>query len=665
MSPSSQTPPPTGLSSNKPSKMHWFKNLFSKSKPGPKLSSNLKDATSNASAPALISGHGNTGLDVPASSRANASLDLHAADTTPAISTEAHEVQPSVGKQVASAAWSVTKASAKIAETVFTGTPFNILLPALNKMFEIIDQIIENKESIAQLLLPLVERLDIVKAFKDEQLKVASAAWSVTKATAKIAETVFTGTSFNILLPALNKVFEIIDQIIENEESIAQLLLPLTERLDIVKAFKGQQLKIAGIGPSVERFSRTLDNVTIKLKNMHDEGLIKRAWHYDQHPEDLDKIFQEIDEATKNLQHPEDLNKIFQEIDEATKNLQLELHLATFKNIHKIIEHNELIRLNNTSLLSGLKARYNDTERPTCLKGTRTQVLEQILAWCKDTSTDSPTLFWLSGMAGTGKSTLATTICELLDSDKPASRLAASFFCLRQSETAYRDNIIPKIAYQLAVLLPQFRQSILDNNLDVNPPSPKVQIRDLLIQPWNESKADQKGLPPLVVVIDALDELENSAGSVFLTDLLNAINNHPDHLSGLKILVTSRPDPSVTAIGKMLPISGKSCLEEVPLKTVTKDIEIYLKHSLSKLGLSAEQLNQLTLQAEGLFIYAATVIRMIIPNKNKPPAASTQKEQLLAFIGTWPDKLHRKLDNALIDRLYERILDQCLEPLTH
>ncbi|KAF7290318.1 NACHT domain-containing protein [Mycena chlorophos] len=259
MSPSSQTPQPTGLSSSKPSKMHWLKNLFSKSKPGPKLSSNLKDV--NASAPALISGHGNAGLDVPAGSRANASLDLRAAvESTPAISTEAHEVHPSVGKQVASAAWKATKTAAKIAETVFDGTPFNILLPALNKMFEIIDQIIENKESIAQLLSPLIERLDIVKAFKDEQLKVA------------------------------------------------------------------------GIDPSVERFSRTLQNITAKLQNMHDEGLIERTWHHDQHPEDRDKIFQEIDEATKNL--------------------QLELHLATFKNVHKIIEHNELIRLNNASLRS-------------------------------------------------------------------------------------------------------------------------------------------------------------------------------------------------------------------------------------------------------------------------------------------------------------------------
>ncbi|KAF7290329.1 NACHT domain-containing protein [Mycena chlorophos] len=135
----SPSPPPPGLSSSKPSQLRKIKKLFSKSKPGPKLSSNLKDV--NASAPALISGHGNTrtGLDVPASSRANASLDLHAADSTPAISSEAHEVQPSVGKHVASAAWTATKTAAKIAETVLTGTPFNILLPALNQVFEIID----------------------------------------------------------------------------------------------------------------------------------------------------------------------------------------------------------------------------------------------------------------------------------------------------------------------------------------------------------------------------------------------------------------------------------------------------------------------------------------------------------------------------------------------
>jgi hypothetical protein len=87
-------------------------------------------------------------------------------------------------------------------------------------------------------------------------------------------------------------------------------------------------------------------------------------------------------------------------------------------------------------------------------------------------------------MAGTGKSTIAATICQKLDDDRDASRLAAFFFCSRQNEVGRkRGNIIPTIAHALALRLPRFRSAILDAQLDADPPLLKHHLRDLLIKP--------------------------------------------------------------------------------------------------------------------------------------------------------------------------------------
>ncbi|KAJ7875739.1 hypothetical protein B0H14DRAFT_2166905, partial [Mycena olivaceomarginata] len=117
----------------------------------------------------------------------------------------------------------------------------------------------------------------------------------------------------------------------------------------------------------------------------------------------------------------------------------------------------------------------------------------------------------------------------------------------------------------------------------------------------------------LVVVIDALDELENSDGSSFLEDLLREIAKHPDNLPSLKFFVTSRPDPSIVEIGKTLSSGTVFRLDEVPIDAANKDISTYLEASLP--GLPLDQLHRLTEQTSGLFIYAATVVRMIIPDR--------------------------------------------------
>ncbi|KAF9645834.1 hypothetical protein BDM02DRAFT_3069602, partial [Thelephora ganbajun] len=50
-----------------------------------------------------------------------------------------------------------------------------------------------------------------------------------------------------------------------------------------------------------------------------------------------------------------------------------------------------------------------------CLKGTRGTVLDEIEAWTRDF--DKPSVYWLNGLAGTGKSTIAQTIAERIFAD--------------------------------------------------------------------------------------------------------------------------------------------------------------------------------------------------------------------------------------------------------
>jgi pantothenate kinase-related protein Tda10 len=58
-------------------------------------------------------------------------------------------------------------------------------------------------------------------------------------------------------------------------------------------------------------------------------------------------------------------------------------------------------------------APYNSFARQhelTCLSNTRVEVLREIHEWAD--GQDMPCIFWLNGMAGTGKSTIACTVAQ-------------------------------------------------------------------------------------------------------------------------------------------------------------------------------------------------------------------------------------------------------------
>ena len=102
-------------------------------------------------------------------------------------------------------------------------------------------------------------------------------------------------------------------------------------------------------------------------------------------------------------------------------------------------------------------AGYQHGDRRGCLRGTRETVLNEIESWTRDFK-KSP-IFWLNGLAGTGKSTIAQTVSERVFTD---GLLGASFFCSHDFEDRSDLHLIfPTLAFQLAHKYPTFRSALV------------------------------------------------------------------------------------------------------------------------------------------------------------------------------------------------------------
>jgi hypothetical protein len=152
----------------------------------------------------------------------------------------------------------------------------------------------------------------------------------------------------------------------------------------------------------------------------------------------------------------------------------------------------------------------------------------------------------LTGNAGLGKLTIAYTVSHLFDKDDEAldndvaNILKATYCCSRQFEDTTRQNyIIPTLVYQLARHSKFYARALLDADKFYSVEITSKQLQDLLVGPWQKSAGDRRpDLPPYLIVIDALDEVNSGGeGSAFLQALLTTIQK--GNLQGLKFFVTS------------------------------------------------------------------------------------------------------------------------------
>ena len=277
----------------------------------------------------------------------------------------------------------------------------------------------------------------------------------------------------------------------------------------------------------------------------------------------------------------------------------------------------DLSVLNNCRRAQGAEHRHGS--RRGCLKGTRETVLDEIESWAKDFN-QSP-VFWLNGLAGTGKSTIAQTVSERTFAD---GQLGASYFCSRDFEDRSDLHFIfPTLAFQLAHNFPKFRSvlvPLLQSNPDVAHESLYRQMEKLIVEPLRSADV------PTVIVIDALDECKDEEPS---SAILSVLGRLVGRIPRVKFFITGRPEPRIRT-GFRLPILVNSTsvfvLHDVDPPLINNDIRLFLKHELSELAErhqlgswpSDEHVDLLCKRAAGLFVYAVATIKFLDSNTHLP-----------------------------------------------
>ena len=298
-------------------------------------------------------------------------------------------------------------------------------------------------------------------------------------------------------------------------------------------------------------------------------------------------------------------------------------------------------------------AGYQAGHHDPCLRGTRESVLDEIMRWAKDPQDRH--VFWLNGLAGTGKSTITQTFSETA---AKAGILGASFFCSRDYLDRKRlKNIFPTLAYQLACRYPSFRRHIIPvirQDPTVASNSLISQLESLILGPLSSSGVS------CVIVVDALDECVDDQPA---SAILSVLGRHVQQLLSAKFFITGRPEPRIRTgfrLPLLEPFTQIFLLHEVNLINVDQDIRLYLQEKLtavakrrSDFDLSdpwpcGEDLITLTKKSSGLFIFASTLVRFIESEHHEP------NERLRLTITSPDSTVHE--GRAGIDPLYSQIL---------
>ncbi|KIN07133.1 hypothetical protein OIDMADRAFT_174150 [Oidiodendron maius Zn] len=261
---------------------------------------------------------------------------------------------------------------------------------------------------------------------------------------------------------------------------------------------------------------------------------------------------------------------------------------------------------------------YSKQHAPICLPGTRVDLLQEIYNWAD--GQDKRYIFWLNGLAGTGKSTIAYTVARRFFEEK---RLGASFFFSRGGgDVSHTGKFCTTVAMQLAERVPTLHRHISDaitNNSSIVNASLNDQWHQLVLRPL--SKLDGNSYPSsYILVIDALDECDNNRNTQILLQLLAEVRSLKT--VRLRVFLTSRPEVPIRYGYYQLPKTERYdlVLHNILPTIVDHDISIFLKYNLRLIGEehcqdngwpSDEVVKILLQSANGLFIWAATACRFI------------------------------------------------------
>jgi hypothetical protein len=292
-------------------------------------------------------------------------------------------------------------------------------------------------------------------------------------------------------------------------------------------------------------------------------------------------------------------------------------------------------------------AKFNSEKE--CLLGTRKGIINDLTDWVN--SADAPRICLLTGVAGSGKSSIANTLAHQFEE---LGRLGSSF-CFDRSHAAERrpDNLFSTIARDLADLDAQRKSAlwhVVQGKRTLRTTRAAAEQFDKFVL---LPTVDLMAIGPILIVIDALDESGDKAARAGLLSILGReVSKLPPNF---RILVTSRAEADIQHTFENHQDVICMYMEAINRRSTDDDIYLFIKLQLSKVhGLdqsqSGEWCHQLVEKAQGLFQWASTAC-LFIANDLEP------HEKLDAVLSLVP----QSEEQEFLDNLYHQILKDLLK----
>ena len=282
-------------------------------------------------------------------------------------------------------------------------------------------------------------------------------------------------------------------------------------------------------------------------------------------------------------------------------------------------------------------------------------ILLQLECWLKDEQDHH--IFWLNGLAGTGKSTIMQTFAEICFAD---GSLGAGFFCSRDFEDRSSLQIIfPTLAFQLAYRYSLFREQllrVLRANPGVGRESLCSQMEKVIVGPLKATNIQT------LIIIDALDECKDEEPA---SAILSVLSRYVHKVPKVKFFITGRPEPQIRNgfwLKSLRPITEVLRLHDVERSLVDSDIKLFHKTELTIITgtwsdcdltenwPSPDEISALCKKAAGLVIYASTVVKFVASKYHSPT-------KRLTLITSLPQSITHEGKSG-VDLLYTQVLGQ-------
>ena len=345
---------------------------------------------------------------------------------------------------------------------------------------------------------------------------------------------------------------------------------------------------------------------------------------------------------------------------ERVENRQSEL-IQYSQNIMRQGALEKLRRAPEAKLDSRVQPLDEDGKLLLCFKDTRAAILDKIMEWVNDPS--SPPIFWLHGLAGTGKSTIARTIGVRA---KEAGYITASFFFSGAGTADLRDPtyVFPTLAHQLAASHNDLNRIIGDaviRSSDTDHGMVLDQFQTLIAAPLDAWHAESKDASHTLIILDAVDEclgVEDGQPQQILACLRDHEYRPPSHV---RLLLTSRPEhyiqeelvPQPQVLEHNLHLDDQFAQGDI-----ARFLEAKLPLIPRRLGILVEgwprdeDVQTLSEKSGHLFLFAKTALRFIGDNQVLDPQG-----QMDILLG-----MDEPTANAYspLDKTYERALESAL-----